>query len=524
MGSGGWTSEGEGLTSGAPIFEWVTSNGSAAFWTGMSVRDRPASYGLPRPEQLLSSAAGLTPFAYVFVATNIVVFQKLTGTPPLFHDHQRLLQLGALLLVVLGVITDRAGLVTRWKLLHPVARRALAMTVLWGIASSMLAEFPRLALREVGLYTLLVTAALMVAGERRRRGRQFDRWAMLVLVATATTYSAVFFTLELLTAAGIHSLRVGQMWGFSNPRFFGQVGLWVFPILVASVRELEQERRSQWILRGIAVLWGALILESASRASIYSVLAASIIVAVIGHPPRRAWMQETGSVVAGSAVAWLLLFRVLGDSGAFGRIVAAGADDSSRLLLWRDAIDLFAGNPLFGVGPEHYAHTPGLILGHPHNAPLQLLSEWGAPVAIAIMALAVWATVSWIRAMRRPEEYRTADAEGSLKNALSASLFAGAGASLLDGIIVMPVSQMLLASIVGWMLGIYLEQRPLPSSRKRAKIGMVTVPLIGVAFLLFGAGAYALRPVEEASRFMEANPGELFSPRFWLVGRLESGP
>jgi hypothetical protein len=107
--------------------------------------------------------------------------------------------------------------------------------------------------------------------------------------------------------------------------------------------------------------------------------------------------------------------------------------------------------------------------------------------------------------------------------ALVASVLAGASHAMVSGLIVMPVSQVLLAVVGGWAWGRYNR------SDKRTGSGLSRWPHHAIfcaavlsSMLVVGAAAEDLSTVENRREaFLEAVDRTSLSPRYWTQGYIE---
>ena len=159
----------------------------------------------------------------------------------------------------------------------------------------------------------------------------------------------------------------------------------------------------------------------------------------------------------GGLLLYWLLFTVL--AGYSGLELSSGAGDrlttslSGRGPIWWQAWHMIVERPWLGFGPMHFADIPNVIAAHPHQAILQWASEWGVPSALCVIALVWrggWATLGVLRE-RRLSMQRT----DLLRLCLFAALVAALVQSMVDGVIVMPISQLWLALVVGWLLALH---------------------------------------------------------------------
>lgn len=471
---------------------------------------------------------GYVPFAYTVVGTNLSIptlWRWMAGADDVaaFHDQQRVLQIVALLVVVTVLVCSP---VVRHQAREAVdclprqTRLALVFLVGLGSLSSALAALPGAAFRELGLYVLLAMVSIIVAAASRRGGRGFETGVLRLLVVAAAIYVMAFAIQDIPVD------RASSMFGFSNPRFFGQVALWVFPLLVTAA--LRPHGRPAFRLgRWLTVIgWWAVLVESSSRAAIYGSLLGVLVVAVVVRRRARRWLGGALVAIALGSATWFVWMSVVGiGAGGLTRLAEKGLDSSGRLDIWGETISLIGRRPLLGIGPEHYAYYGTFRPAHPHSAPLQLLAEWGIPATLVVAVLAIWGSSRWLSWARRDgvDQDPTSCGGHDLVPALTAALVAGAFASLVDGIWVMPASQMLMVAVIGLALGRYPSMRTAP--RQPGRLGELLLAVGAVAAaagVVIGAVPYALRPAEEVRAYVESTDERVLAPRFWLLGRLDS--
>ena len=167
--------------------------------------------------------------------------------------------------------------------------------------------------------------------------------------------------------------------------------------------------RGGWLIAAAALL-AVGNAASSSRTGLLQLLMLAVLVAWWGGLRQRSTrklMLAAGLVYAIASLALpLMIGREFGGSGILGRLNEGGAACSSRLILWRNVLDLIALKPWFGWGwgELDYAHFVTLYPGGPnarfceildnaHNLPLHLAVELGVPVALAVCGLGAWLIV-----------------------------------------------------------------------------------------------------------------------------------
>ena len=146
---------------------------------------------------------------------------------------------------------------------------------------------------------------------------------------------------------------------------------------------------------------------SSSRTGLLQLLMVAVLIAWWGGLRQRGTRKLILAAGLAYAIASLalpvMIGREFGGSGILGRLNDGGAACSSRLILWRNVLDLIALKPWFGWGwgELDYAHFVTLYPGGPdtrfceildnaHNLPLHLAVELGIPVALAVCGLGAW--------------------------------------------------------------------------------------------------------------------------------------
>ncbi len=475
--------------------------------------------------------------AYVFFAANVDLVPRLQ-----WHDGQRFGQL-ALLAMLLGLMLWPAywrGTADVWSCLEPWKRYAWSAAFLMGLVSSILAALPRWALLEWGLQWLLLVVVFAVAAQRRLHGEKLDGWLVVLFFATATAYavsSAVIYLTMLLAGPdykqGFNTLELYH--GFSNVRFFGYLQTILLPFLLLPAMWWGTTPARRMLLWSVPVAWWVLLIGSGSRGAWVALLVGAIAVLLLAGRAGRYWARwQLFALCCGGfcygLFIWLLpqwlVFHPEAQPAAYLHRTGEIMSLSLREVLWSEALQFSWQQPWLGIGPMHYAHAGARVAAHPHNAVLQWMAEWGMPAALLLTGLCVMAGLAFARHVRR-----VARADGGTRVPVQVALLAGlAGAaaqSMVDGILVMPVSQTLLALLCGWAMGLYFEERRRIAHGGvigRAVMALVTVT--AAALVTWGVAPEIGRLAEREQAYLKAYPPENpalpnLMPRFWTQGRIE---
>jgi O-antigen ligase len=200
-----------------------------------------------------------------------------------------------------------------------------------------------------------------------------------------------------------------------------------------------------------------------------------------------------------------------------GAIIERSPDSVlERVALWKSAWMLIRERPLLGIGPGQFGLLDyAMNAAHPHNAPLQLLSEYGVVAGLAGIGLGLGLLALAIATIRRHCLTSAADCAGK---SLAAGLIMGLTDSLFSGNVLMPLSQVMLCVLAGWLLA----RTPAANTPSRADKGyrrflqatMVSLALLALSVTSVLAVRY-LNVAADIGAFKQRG-----NPHFWHYGRL----
>jgi len=478
----------------------------------------------------------LLPALYVFIAANVDLAPQLQ-----WHDGQRLGQL-VLLVVLLGLMLWPAQwrrIADTWSCLSPWTWRAWTVAFLLGLASGAMAALPRWALLEWGLQWLLLMVVFAVAAQRRWQGEKTDAWPVLMFFATAAAYAlsgaVIYLAMLLAGPAYKQAFNALELYhGFSNVRFFGYLQTLLLPFLLLPAMWWGTSPARRLLLWSVPVAWWMLLIGSGSRGAWVALLAGVIAVLLFAGRPGRQWVRWQLVALAGGGLCYLLFIWLLpqwlaSQAGAQPAVYLHRTEIMSlslREVLWTEALQFAQQQPWLGIGPMHYALAGARVAAHPHNAVLQWLAEWGLPAALLLTGLCAMAGLAFAAHVRRVVQADNG-IRAPVQVALLAALAGAAAQSMVDGILVMPVSQTLLALLCGWAMALYLEER-----RCTAQCGLVghvviaALTLAAAVAVVCGVSPEMGRIAEREQAYLKAYPPENpalpnLMPRFWTQGRIE---
>lgn len=459
---------------------------------------------------------------FVFLAPNIDFAVDLA-----WHDGQRLAQLTLLVAVLLALAVPGAAAQAAavWNGFSCPARLALLSAFGLGLVSSLAASLPRWALLEWGQLWLLLVVVLGIAAQCRNFGERLDRPLVLVFFATATAYAisagSVYVAMLLIGPVYGQIFDVRELYvSFSNVRFFGHIQTMLLPFLLLPAMWWGRTPWQRILLWCVPALWWMLAVGSGTRGTWVALLVGVVAVYFYGGQAGRKWIKwQFGGLLCGALCYGVFIEaipRLLDQPAWFlhrsGDIVSL----SLREVLWSTALDFAIQHPLLGVGPMHYAYFATRVAAHPHNAVLQWMAEWGIPAALLLTAVCAAAGLAFAGHVKRTVDQ--AGERGLVKLALLAALAGAAAQAMVDGVLVMPVSQTLLALLCGWAISIYFTERALRHSNFNYVI-LIGVTLIAASVVVYGVVPEIGHIAEREKSYLAAHPPDtpLF-PRFWTQG------
>lgn len=380
----------------------------------------------------------------------------------------------------------------RWALIESV--HLILLLALFSVWTTSLRERPESALPQVYAGVAVCYLVLML-----------PRWAAVIVEGLPFHPQEFYF-------------------GFSNQRFFGHWVTLSLPMVVLARDRLAALTRSPWVLDVAMGAWVSFALASGTRGTWIALALAIAVVAVCGKGGRAFALRLIRCIAIGS-VAYTAMFVLL--PWMTGSIQTAlpgvgraleGAHSSGRGTLWLFALDGIEARPWLGNGPMSYAITDDTYARHPHNLLLQIAYEWGIPLACAIAALIARMLLLQIR------RAISQDGRDPLHLALLAVIVGGLAQAQVDGILIMPFSQVCFVLVCAMLCSLQLEQKlpagnGLPGSHFYLSVGILS---------LAAAQLFLMWP--ELSRFLEweaeslaATGVPMYQPRFWLQGVIFPG-
>jgi len=383
-----------------------------------------------------------------------------------------------------------------------------------GTISALASQLPFAAFAEIGLFLMLSALVMLTAAltaNQPERMRKVARHCALLISMAHVLAVMVRYLAALQLGNGIDVTVF--MLGYANPRFASALYAVLIPFVAGTAADSDERPALRATAFGALCLLWTINIGLGTRGIWFAYgLAMPAVSLLIGV---RSSVRSFGAIVL-AAVLGIVLYIALstgaGDNGD-GTAAAVLSGDrlrvlTSREVLWALSWDTIAQHPLLGIGPMHFATLKSHVGAHPHNWPLQVAAEWGLP-ALGMLLFALCRRVLFLHKVRGMKA--SANAEASL--AVGVALVYG----LVDGNLVMPVSQSAAALALGLALG--GDQAPAQS-----KWGSVKGQLGGIALIsaVVVVCIYAQRTLEDQPRavadFRARYPHAWLVPRFWESG------
>jgi O-antigen ligase len=452
-------------------------------------------------------------------------FVTVVVTPVSGHDWQRIAQcvialISLIWLILFSAPSPNAPLLSAW------ARILCMIIAILGLASALSAHQPQWALVELALLLACCGTTCVFALERRARGELLDRVLIAFVVILCIVKTAQFIAAAAAAfASGVGILDTTLLFeAFSNRRTYGQFQTFTLPLLALPMLFAGTARPAKLWLLALLTCWWMIAICGGTRGTWLGMSAAGGALFFCGPYGRRWLVWQLAAAVMGLMLYWcfFIALPVFLDITILNQASERLTTNlSARDVIWLQAWEMIKARPSLGFGPMHFADIWNVVAAHPHQIILQWASEWGVPSALLMSWLTLWGLGSTALLIRRKSPSN--DPIDLLRLCLFASLVAALTQAMVDGVIVMPYSQLWLCLIIGWLMGMH-EWRAMPAS---ASAGLSRGWLVVVACAVLYLGDVVIRDFshlnEQQERYLHDFGGN-FQPRFWMQGVIASKP
>jgi len=457
-----------------------------------------------------------------------------------YYNEKRILEIVVLLSCALYLLFSNDGL-KKWLeifLSIPLlARVGLFFILVMGILSSSLAPYPKYAFLEVAHYVLLFILAIFIAAFYRYNPKFFIYW-----LSGVVTLCVFFYGVKFLSGYIMNFFKEGNyLWphdddvitsvyfsnfaqpfkilGFAYIRYFNQLQTWTLPLLALPYLLINDGnyKKGIWVL---ASFWWMLVLASGGRGTPLAVVLSLITCYILFRNKVKRIVKFQFYSITGGGALYILFYHILnnGNGGIFDRVSEIGMKNG-RLNIWGDGWQLLKNNLFTGIGPMHFADYNIHLnsLAHPHNALVQFGVEWGIPVAIILSTIILWGGISAIKKYSTDNQ-KIYGLTSTAKGVIIISLFSGLLHSMVSGLIVMPVSQIMLVIIVGAAIGLFINNEKNDSSIPTHQYISRILFLVTLVTLIYGIRVDAVDLLNRKDTYIQTTGSMQFSPRYWQEG------
>lgn len=456
-----------------------------------------------------------------------------------FHDCQRILQLLLLGLVLIDGIIIWSNKTSMMPIGNKIRLGGFTILVLATI-SAYISIAPRYAVIEMAVFAALCFLALFVARLFNEHKEIFVKYLTYALWASIVLYMVSFYVGYSTAMVFKKTLTWPYpFYGFSNIRLFQQYQLWGLGLICLPLLAFELKQKIRIWLYVALTCWWVLLFYAASRGVTLGWLLALVATAIVYK--RHAWEFLRIQLISAATGlgAYLVLFKGIPSWIASTAATTTSAGSaivtssifrdtvSDRTDLWKVAYVMIKNFPFFGVGPMHfYFYNP--FGTHPHSSVLQTAAEWGLPATFIILAIFGYGFYCWYKKFN-PTKLQTAiKLDSNLAMILFFTLIANGAYSLVEGVIVMPISQVLMFTMIGLMIGQYTEGVWLTTHSQASKGKLRFRPIFAGVVLV----ALVLSTIPELVRGLKSNERYLITselpfsmapntinPRIWMQQR-----
>lgn len=304
---------------------------------------------------------------------------------------------------------------------------------------------------------------------------------------------------------------------FDNIRFFNHTQIWTLPLLVGLLTYFQRNNLNKLIgvlLFLLISFWWMLLLVTAGRGAAFGIIVSLCMITILWKKDMYALLKNAvlTFVTGGALYYFLFIFPVDSIAQTIFRI------ESSRPYRFIGALEVWWQNPIFGLGPMHYAEIDkSQFVGHPHNFYLQLLSEWGIIAFIAFLSL-IFVGLKFV--YKNYEITNTLSNNRIIYSTFTWSLMAGLIYAFFSGVMMTPMSQMWFVLIAAWFLG--YRRKSITNHVISIRYNHLYLLYFFFLFIVIWMVSYDVFNLTEIyEKYLTDYPHQSFKPRFWVQGLFE---
>lgn len=454
----------------------------------------------------------------------LLYFVPTVFTPMSGHDWQRVAQSIVALLCTFALVTSGRH-ETRAFLGKPTVSLG-AFVLSLALLSIWKSHQPQWALVELAVLLSSCCIVRAFALERARFGLGLDRILISFVLFLCAVKSLQFISaLAAALFSDVGTLDSTLLFeGFSNRRFYGQFQTFTLPLLTLPLLLAATKPSTKFGVFLLLGCWWMMAIAGGSRGTWLGMACAAIFIFCCCGAGGRCWFRWQITAAAIGLALFLFFFSFV--PGYLNVDVTNFAGDrlntslSAREIIWHQAWEMIKARPLLGFGPMHFADIHNQVAAHPHQIFLQWACEWGVPSTLLVMGLVARGLLATLRLIRKRS--MSSGAVDLLRICLFGSLLGALTQAMVDGVIVMPYSQLWMALVVGWLMGIH-EWSYRESTSAIRLWGPVVIMTLGVGLLIYTVVRDFPHLAEREDQYAHDFGGNL-QPRFWMQGVIATTP
>lgn len=468
---------------------------------------------------------------YIFSLKNIVVICfvtlivfsiniQLLSDNFYLDDVHRLISLILLGLVLTYSVNSRLNTGNLLPI-SPNLRIVFYILLVLAITSTTLSHYPRHAMIEVSVFAGLCYLALFTAGLLIESKDELIKRVIYVIWASILLYMLSFYVGYISAAISKTALdwpRPNR--GFSSIRSFNQYQLWTIGLITLPILAFNIKQTTKFWLTVALTCWWVLLFYSASRGVLLAWLVGMLTTTYAYKKLAKPFLRLQLLSISTGFIAYYAIFKLLPtllkQNIVTNTVLRKTVSD--RTELWDTCYKLIDSHPFVGVGPMHYfAYNSNST--HPHNSVLQLAAEWGLPATFIMVGIAVTGFYCWFKKFNCNSISLQPKLDSNFIVILFFTIITNAAYSLVDGVIVTPISQVLMFTIIGLMIGQYQHGGTVGTSNYSAKRKVKFRPIFAGVVLI----TLTLSTLPEIRQGLSSAQGGFFAgskivnPRIWVL-------
>ncbi len=417
----------------------------------------------------------------LFLAIILILLPSINIIFPILFNTKRVFVLTFLCIIGLYIACNKEQLsriLKEFFLFNKKISAGIMFIFIFGFISSVLSQYPVYGVLETATYFLLFVGLFFFISLYRENSRIYEYGFLIIIVGMVLLYFIRFIPsyINHYFIAGFplfpssdflqlysngEPLYPEPFLGFINVRFLNHLHTWTMPILTWGIIRIPAKH---WALKyaGFFFLsfWWMLVFAADARGTMLATLTSVVITLLIFRRQILRWLKIHLGASFSGFILYLVFFKFFRTGGR--DLFRKKLTDQARPELWGDALELIAENPIFGVGPMHFAdYSYSFLAGNPHNIYLQIASEWGLIVFIILVIICVYGYSKWVKFCKsksQSEPNKSDSTEITKLAALTASMTSAAAHGFVSGIIYTPLTQLIMIIVLGWVIGIYLNR------------------------------------------------------------------